>query len=122
MSSAVPLMASFEELQRPSLGEPRLQPDGGGVRRRPEAASAAGASSEAGRKGLEDIGIGKDQSVSMAEVSKHQRQGDAWVVVDGVVYDVSHFVDTHPGGVEVGTFSPLLMLCFQSPHLEVMFI
>lgn len=81
VSSAAPLMARFAE-QQPEEG----------------ALVAPEASSEAGRKGLED---GVDKLVSMADVSKHESQGDAWVVVDGVVYDISLFVDTHPGGVEV---------------------
>lgn len=37
----------------------------------------------------------------MEEISKHKSETDAWVVVDGVVYDITRFVDTHPGGVEV---------------------
>jgi cytochrome b involved in lipid metabolism len=87
MSSAAPLMARFEE----------QQPEEGAA----AALVAPEASSEAGRKGLEDGVAGNDKLVSMADVSKHKSQGDAWVVVDGVVYDISLFVDTHPGGVEV---------------------
>ncbi|CAI5516184.1 unnamed protein product [Closterium sp. Naga37s-1] len=35
---------------------------------------------------------------TMDEVSKHNRPGDAWVVVQNKVYDVSDFADQHPGG------------------------
>jgi len=38
---------------------------------------------------------------SAEEVSKHNTPGDAWVVIDGGVYDVSKFADEHPGGPEV---------------------
>ena len=55
-------------------------------------------SSEAGRKVLED------KALTAAEISKHKRDEDAWIVVDGVVYDITSFLQTHPGGVEV--FSP----------------
>lgn len=32
------------------------------------------------------------------EVARHKNEGDCWVVVDGVVYDVSKFMHSHPGG------------------------
>jgi predicted heme/steroid binding protein len=32
------------------------------------------------------------------EVAKHSQQGDAWIIIDGVIYDVSKFADMHPGG------------------------
>ncbi|KAJ3336026.1 hypothetical protein HDU91_001936 [Kappamyces sp. JEL0680] len=32
------------------------------------------------------------------EVSKHNKEGDAWIIVDSVVYDVSKFAAMHPGG------------------------
>lgn len=65
----------------------------------PVAMSTSG--DEAGRKGVHDHG---GRLVSMEEVRKHNSgAGDAWVVVDGVVYDVSHFLDTHPGGAQVCT-------------------
>jgi cytochrome b involved in lipid metabolism len=33
------------------------------------------------------------------QVAKHNTKSDLWVIVDGNVYDVSSFVDEHPGGV-----------------------
>lgn len=33
-----------------------------------------------------------------AEVAAHRRRGDAWTVIRGRVYDVSRYVDFHPGG------------------------
>ena len=41
------------------------------------------------------------QTVSRAEVSRHNRKTDAWVIVDGVAYDVTGFIDQHPGGPEL---------------------
>mmetsp|Transcript_69868 Transcript_69868/g.195841 ORF Transcript_69868/g.195841 Transcript_69868/m.195841 type:complete len:524 (-) Transcript_69868:102-1673(-) len=35
---------------------------------------------------------------TMREVSGHNTRGDMWIVVDGLVYDVTRFVDKHPGG------------------------
>lgn len=32
------------------------------------------------------------------EVSKHNSRDDCWLIVDNKVYDVTSFVDSHPGG------------------------
>ena len=32
------------------------------------------------------------------EISQHNTKDDCWVVVDGVVYDMTDFLDDHPGG------------------------
>ena len=34
----------------------------------------------------------------MAEVAKHDQRDDAWIVVDGHCYDVTAYVEAHPGG------------------------
>ena len=43
---------------------------------------------------------GKDGSFTLAEVAKHGTKDDVWVIIKGKVYDLSEFVDEHPGGVE----------------------
>ena len=40
------------------------------------------------------------KSFTAAEVSKHNKPDDLWIIVDGKVYDVSHF-DDHPGTKDV---------------------
>ncbi|KAJ6505938.1 peroxisomal acyl-CoA-dehydrogenase [Mycena vulgaris] len=35
------------------------------------------------------------------EVSKHNKPGDLWVVIDAKVYDLSRFQNLHPGGIAV---------------------
>ena len=34
---------------------------------------------------------------TMEEVARHGSKGDAWVVIDGDIYDVSKFSRLHPG-------------------------
>ena len=36
---------------------------------------------------------------TMAEVAEHGTRADCWIVLDGRAYDVTKFVDAHPGGV-----------------------
>ena len=36
---------------------------------------------------------------TLAEVAKHCSRDDAWIIVDERVYDVTRFIDKHPGGV-----------------------
>lgn len=38
--------------------------------------------------------------VSHAELGKHNRVGDAWLAIRGKVYNVTRYMDFHPGGVE----------------------
>ncbi|KAH7581431.1 Cytochrome b5 [Nakaseomyces glabratus] len=35
------------------------------------------------------------------QVSEHNKEGDCWIIIDGSVYDVSKFLDEHPGGDEI---------------------
>ncbi|XP_027108524.1 cytochrome b5-like [Coffea arabica] len=34
------------------------------------------------------------------EVARHHKRGDTWLIISGKVYDVSLFLDDHPGGDE----------------------
>jgi len=39
-----------------------------------------------------------DKKYSMKEVKKHNKKTDAWIVLYGNVYDVTEWIDMHPGG------------------------
>lgn len=40
----------------------------------------------------------KKFSFSMSDVAKHNNQNDCWIVIDGKVYDVTSYIESHPGG------------------------
>jgi len=39
-------------------------------------------------------------NITMAEVQQHNTEGDCWVVIHGMVYDLTEFADEHPAGPE----------------------
>ena len=41
------------------------------------------------------------REISLAEVEKHVAYDDLWLVIAGKVYDVTAFMDDHPGGGEI---------------------
>lgn len=40
------------------------------------------------------------RKVSTHEISQHASEEDAWIVVNGKVYDVTKFAPNHPGGAD----------------------
>lgn len=40
------------------------------------------------------------RKVTTREVTLHNKRDDAWIVVDGEVYDMTEFAPEHPGGPE----------------------
>ena len=49
-------------------------------------------------------GSGKSRTlraIEMSEVAKHSSSADCWLVLNGQVYDVSRFINDHPGGVQL---------------------
>lgn len=45
--------------------------------------------------------MSKGTQISLQEVSRHSTPGDAWLAINGTVYDVTGFMTTHPGGEKV---------------------
>ncbi|EUC45260.1 hypothetical protein COCMIDRAFT_96091 [Bipolaris oryzae ATCC 44560] len=41
------------------------------------------------------------KELSQSEVASHNQGKDLWVCIRGYVYDVSNFIEEHPGGEEV---------------------
>ncbi|KAK7255951.1 hypothetical protein RIF29_29380 [Crotalaria pallida] len=44
---------------------------------------------------------GQSRLYTLAEVSEHNTSKDCWLVIHGKVYDVTRFLDDHPGGDDV---------------------
>lgn len=44
---------------------------------------------------------GSARVVTLAEMGSHASKTDCWMAVDGKVYDVTPFLDDHPGGPEI---------------------
>lgn len=49
--------------------------------------------------------VARDGVFSWAEVAKHNTPDDAWMVIEGEVYDVSGFGERHPGGEVVYSYA-----------------
>lgn len=43
----------------------------------------------------------KEQYIPLSEIAKHTTAESPWLAINGKVYDVSSFIDQHPGGEEV---------------------
>ena len=41
-----------------------------------------------------------DATYTLEDVSQHNTNGDRWIVIDGRVYNVSEFIEKHPGGTK----------------------
>ncbi|KAI9845957.1 MAG: hypothetical protein M1838_001482 [Thelocarpon superellum] len=39
-----------------------------------------------------------DKEITLEEVAKHNKKDDLWIAVKGIVLDVTHWLDEHPGG------------------------
>jgi cytochrome b involved in lipid metabolism len=56
-------------------------------------------------KTVEDMA---EKAVSVEEIKKHASEQDCWIVVDDVVWDITEFIPSHPGGNESKRYLPVL--------------
>ena len=50
---------------------------------------------------------------AVKDLKQHTTEDDCWIAINGKVYDVTHFLDEHPGGFDIivtntGAFLPLI--------------
>ncbi|KIR68597.1 L-mandelate dehydrogenase [Cryptococcus bacillisporus CA1873] len=57
--------------------------------------------SNARAPGVSTVQPSGQKLVSFEEVQKHNKREDCWVIIDGKIYDVTDFLDNHPGGAEI---------------------
>ena len=62
------------------------RPNRGTVRHVPTAVPAAGSSG---------------RSISASELQQHATRDDCWTVIHGKVYDITSFLEAHPGGAKI---------------------
>ena len=48
---------------------------------------------------LPKLNLSKSEiKISIEELKKHNKENDAWMAIDGIVYDVTTYINKHPGG------------------------
>ncbi|KMQ94077.1 cytochrome b5 reductase 4 [Lasius niger] len=54
-----------------------------------------------GNSGVDLTGVGGvPRIVTLSELANHNKQTDAWIAIRGVVFNVTRYMDFHPGGVD----------------------
>ncbi|KAI4485098.1 hypothetical protein M0802_012748 [Mischocyttarus mexicanus] len=54
-----------------------------------------------GNSGVDLTGVGGiPRTVTLTELANHNKQNDAWIAIRGVVFNVTHYMDFHPGGID----------------------
>lgn len=61
------------------------------------ASAAAGGSEKSGKNDPKEFKV-PEKEFTMEEIAKHNTKDDLWVVVKGVVMDLTNWLDEHPGG------------------------
>ncbi|XP_046629743.1 cytochrome b5 reductase 4 isoform X1 [Neodiprion virginianus] len=53
-----------------------------------------------GASGVDLTGVnGVPQNVTLSELARHNQPNDAWIAIRGIVYNVTRYIDFHPGGM-----------------------
>ena len=60
------------------------------------------------------------KKISLEDCKSHNREEDCWLVISGKVYDVTEFLDEHPGGFDIVLAAT--GICCLSPELDMLWI
>ncbi|CAK9812009.1 Cytochrome b5 reductase 4 [Anthophora quadrimaculata] len=53
-----------------------------------------------GNSGVDLTGVGGvSRVVTLSELASHNKQNDAWIAIRGIVFNVTRYMDFHPGGI-----------------------
>ena len=74
----------------------------------PTQSSDTSTGSSASQTSNTDNSTSGSKSYSLAELSKHKSASDCWLAINGNVYNVTQYLDFHPGGADI-----ILMFCGQ---------
>ena len=67
----------------------------------------------------ENTSLPRIRSVTYEELKKHCTYSDAWISINGIVYDITHYIDKHPfGDVFRGNLGTECGGLFSSSHLN----
>ena len=73
---------------------------GGGGRRRVDINSDKVGSPNAASCCFQSLIMAETKTITLAQCQEHMSDKDCWLVIDGKVYDVTPFLDEHPGGFD----------------------
>lgn len=51
------------------------------------------------KESKKEIKKGTKKEITLEEVKKHNKKTDAWIVIEDKVYDVTSWIENHPGGL-----------------------
>jgi len=57
--------------------------------------------SQAGFMNLQGNGKPENRGFTMDEVKKHRSRGDAWIIINNKIYDITQYIPFHPGGDKI---------------------
>ncbi len=50
---------------------------------------------------MENQSQAAQRKIGIDEIKAHSTNGDCWIIIRGKVYDVSKYMDSHPGGFDI---------------------
>jgi hypothetical protein len=58
-----------------------------------------------------DVPTGSKVTISLNDLRKHNTSTDCWIAIHSKVWDITDFIEEHPGGPESECFCPQKLYC-----------